>query len=642
MDSRKKIFTISSPILFLFLFAVIFYQSQLNNISSVVNRNNDLSVSKDAFSFLKYHVVNNSIVPLWQNYMLSSSSFISDPQNPLMYPPNYISILTSNDMYFILSFLGNFILGSIGMYLLTRKIGFTVIPSIITSIIYAYSPKFIGHFEAGHLSLLISYMWFPYVIYAIILIKDSSSILGSIILGISLWSILINYVSVFPYVVAACFTLVLYFILTQELKIKQLKNLILGLTIFLCLSSPFLVSTIPYLQLTTRKLIVDEDIGPRILSYKHFLSSIVFPYSFRFNDLGTETVLYIGFGVLLLGLFGFFIIKNRYKIAVAIVGFLSIFLALGFKTSFYPIVLKLIPVLYLFRITTRFWFIPIFCITLLAGYFINRKVRNKFLQLVLLIIVASELFIFKTEYLTAKASSINDYRTTSDRLYDFVTKDEGYYRIMCAQDCIDTPIKDYKGLTSGYNPIQLTSYYEYFQKASGYNFASYAPALPPYQTFVDKPQPDSQKAGVLGVRYVISPYELIDKGFNFEGKIDELYVYKNQNEQPRVYGVDSEGLKHIIKPKVDKPGLIVVPIDKNYQSVIVSEIYMPFWKAGDMEGNNIKILEKDGIILEVKNVKPSLLTFTFKPPLLDFTVAIWFITLFFILFQSVKIIKSSK
>lgn len=639
MDFRKKLRRLNKSIIFLFIFPFIFFHDQITNISSTLNRNNDLLVSKDAFSFFKYHIVNNSIIPLWQNYILSGSSFVSDPQSPLFYPPNYLYLILPPDIFFITSFITSFIIGSIGFYLVAKRLGFSDLVSVVCAIIYAYSPKFTGHFEAGHLSLLLSYMWFPYLIYSLISIKDRVNFMGSIILGISLWLVLINYVTIFPYVVFCLLIIVLYFVISGDYKFRQLRDLLLGFILFIFLSLPYLVSTLPYLPYTTRNLIVDEDIGPRILSYKHFFWGVFYPYGFRFNDTGTETVFYFGITVVTIGLFGFLIVKNRYKLSLIILGALSIILALGFKTGIYQYILKAIPLLYLFRITTRFWFIPIFIVSLLCGYFINKKVKNNRLMFIILLLVSSDLFIFKSQYFKLKSSSVADFTAGSTDVENIVLGDPGYYRIMCPIGCIRNPIESYKGLTMGYNPVQLKNYYEYLQKASGYQFASYAPALPPYQTYVDQPQPNSINAGILGVRYVLSPYILIDEGFTLLSKIGDLYVYKNTNEQPRVYGVNQDGSKEAIEILTDKPGFVEAFVPKNYSSIVLSEIYTPFWKAVDMYGENIPIHENENIVIEIKDLKTPLLRFIFKPPFLGQAVMIWIITVFFIFYQSVKIIK---
>ncbi len=636
MDFKKEA-RVGKSIIFLCLFCIIFFLPQLGNINNIVNRNNDLLVSKSTFTFFKYNVLVNKSIPLWQNFMLSGSPFVSDPQTILFYLPNYLSLLLSLDWFFILSFLLHFILGSVGIFLVFKKLNFNTIASITGSIIYSYSPKFIAHFEAGHLALLASYMWFPYVILGLLILKDTPSIIGSIVLTISLYGVFLNYITIFPFVVLICFIFYGYLVFNKQISKKLLFYSFISVLLFSGLVLPTLVSSLPYFPLTTRNLITFEDIGPRVLSYKHFASSIIYPYIFGFNDLQTESVLYVGLPVILLALIGFFFIKKSFKIPLFFIGLVSIFLALGFKTGFYSYLLNIIPFLSLFRITTRMWFIPIFLVSLISAYFLNRVVKKKWVGVIVLLIIASDFYIFKTRYLLKTQTTAFVSKTTQE-LYDITTKDDGYYRILCTVGCIPYPIDEYKGLTSGYNPIQLLNYYYFLQKASGYQFASYSPALPPYQTFVDKPQSDSNLLGILGVRYVISPYELLDDGFKLKDIIDGMFVYSNKNEQPRAYGIIENEI-YSITPTVDKPGYVELPITDDFETVVLSEVYMPFWKAYDGYGNHVNVNSHNEVVLGVKNIHPPKLTFIFKPKYFTIAVSIWVITLFFILIKTIKIIK---
>lgn len=609
--------------LFLFLIVILFFLPVVIKPQNLLARNNDLTEFRNNYIFFRQQILDNHHLPLWQNRILSGSPFLGDPQNPLLYLPNYALLFLPINVFLFLFFLFHFSIALISMFYLAKKLGLSILPAIIAATVYAFSPKFIAHLEAGHINMLISFAWFPALLYAIFDLAKKPKLASTLLLAFAASSIFLNYVTILIYAVFS--GLVFFLINFNKQMIKStVIHLFIASLIFLAITLPQLTVFISYLPLTTRNLITVEDVGPKIISTRRFVKSIINPYADGLNELSAETVVNFGFIPLFLLLIGFFLVKPKTKILVVIVSFISLFLALGTKTSLYILFLKIMPILKMMRITTRFWFVTILAVALISGY-TAEKIKNKALTLLLFLLVIFDLFIFSQNYFKVKNYPFS-YPASLNRLIALSTKDPGYYRLYCPTTCLKDVNQEGKGLATGYNPIQLGNFYYFIQKAAGFKFGSYAVSLPPYQTFVDQPQPKSELMGMLGVRYLISPYEFFDNGFSKIIKDEAYYLYQNTKELPRVYLINNQKVTPI-KPDIDLPGYLEIPVNKNLGKLVISEIYTPFWTAKDEQGNSLEVNEEQNIILNVNIDQPTnKVKVIFKPRNIDMFLLISFIT----------------
>lgn len=611
-------------ILIIILINIIFLTPFFINPSLILNRNNDLLVAKSWYGFLKFNILNNHLIPLWQNFNLSGSPFVGDPNIPLVYLPNYLSVVFPESWYFFTNFLLSFLISSLGAFCLARSYRLKLIPSLVTAFSYGLSAKFIAHLEAGHPNLLISYSWFPFFIYGLKQLTVNPNITASLLIGISGSAIFLNYITVFIYSIFSGF-IFLFVNLRQTKQFKKiLIYLIISILLFILISLPQIIAGLLYFPLTTRNLIRIEDIGPAFPSYKRYLIGILFPYYYGLENYHTESILYFGITSLVLAFLGFFYVNFRRKVLILSVTIISLILSLGLKTSLYLSIIQLFPQILLLRITTRFWFIPILIISLLAGFYVNLISRYKKLSLVILLLLISESYIFTRLFFLSHPTTFISTKSIQNKIYNFVTSDSGYYRIYCTTSCIPDVYEKGKGLAVGYNPIQLKNYFYYIQKAGGYRFDSYAPSLPPFQTFVDKPQPNSDYLGILGVRFVVSPYALSDN--NFELKLSEngLYVYKNNLEKPRVYLIN--GKIEALKVVKDLPGVIEFIVSGRKGKIVINEVFTPFWKAYTEKGEQIPVKE-EGVVLTINSTNTTKqITLIFKPPFVKEALAVSWLT----------------
>ena len=87
------------------------------------------------------------------------------------------------------------------------------------------------------------------------------------------------------------------------------------------------------------------------------------------------------------------------------------------------------------------------------------------------------------------------------------------------------------------DPLQLQSYADFLQSASGIPINGYSVVLPP---LVDNPNaaeitytPDAKLLGLLNVGYILSAYPLHADGLDEIAAFGNTLLYKNRYAQPR-------------------------------------------------------------------------------------------------------------
>lgn len=611
---------------------LIFFAPLLISPEQITYRNNDLLEFKQSFGFFKKTILEHHIIPLWQNRTLSGSPYLGDPQNPILYLPNYLVLLIPLDHFFVLSFIAHFFIALSGTYLLFCALKFKKTTSVCAAIIYAFSPKFTGHLEAGHTNLVAAYAWIPFVYYSLVQFKTKTKIRHAFLLGYSLAAIFLNYITIFMYV---ALTISIFVPLHLKIVKEKLYFIFLSAVIFILISLPQLVVALKYFPLSTRSLISIEDISG-VVSIRQFIHSIISPYTYGLEKLGTEGVLTVGILPIMLSIIGFIVIPLRRKIYLFIILLTVVLITLGTKTTIFNFLLETFPSLLVFRIPSRIWFILIIIVAYLSAICID-KIRNSNLIATISIAILIELTSFNYLFFKTHPSTLEQF-FVSKEASAIVSQDSGFYRVYCTVSCPVVNVwENGKGFANGYNPIQLKNYYDLSQQAGGYGFNIYTLLIPPYQSFVDKPQPSSIKMGMLGIRYVISTYSLRNEGFASIAQVDGLYIYLNKNELPRAY-VEQNGKKIPLRIISDKPGATEVEISNLNGKLILNEPYFPFWEV-KTQYESLPTTNADGLVsAEIKNYHTKALI-RFNPPLAKFTVPLSLLTSLALILSLIKYTK---
>jgi len=176
-------------------------------------------------------------------------------------------------------------------------------------------------------------------------------------------------------------------------------------------------------------------------------------------------------------------------------------------------------------------------------------------------------------------------------------------------------------LVGGVDPLQLQSYVDFMEAASGIPLAGYSVTIPPFATGNPAEdnssyQPDPKLLGLLNVDYVAAEYELIVEGLQFNTKIGDTRIYENQETLPRAWiqtqnTVLGQSVKSVEKI-VWTPNRIEV-FAQGPDLLVLSEVDYPGWRAL-VNGISAPIQSVAGLLRGV-SLNPGMnhIVFTFRP-----------------------------
>ncbi|KKU10554.1 MAG: hypothetical protein UX13_C0009G0016, partial [Candidatus Woesebacteria bacterium GW2011_GWB1_45_5] len=296
-------------ILIILIATLIFYLPVFIKPEIFLARHNDLT----EFFWPIYHFVKNQIItghqiPLWNSLFLSGTPLLPDPQSPLFYLPNVIYLFVPIGAGFILSSFLHTFAGGIGAYLLAKELKFSKLAAVATSVFYLASPKLAGFIEAGHVGLINSLAWIPFVFLFTVLIVKKPKLKYSIGLSVFLALIFFSHTAIFLYALGA----------VTLLLIANRKFLFLGLTLLFTfgLTAVSLLPQLEWQNQTTRQLLLnDRDTYPKWLGKKEFIKALILPSFYGKNFIrGLDSEKWIAVGTVLafLSFLGFLKLKRRH------------------------------------------------------------------------------------------------------------------------------------------------------------------------------------------------------------------------------------------------------------------------------------------------------------------------------------------
>ncbi len=541
LNKIRKFLPVAIPI---FLFTLLFYLPELLDRNTLFNRGNDL----DEFFWPIYYFVRNQIIvnhqiPLWNNLFFSGTPLLPDPQSPLFYFPNIILFFNNIDIGLFIILFTHSLLAGIGAYLLARyELKLSTKASFFASFLYIASPKIAGYLEAGHVGLVTSFSWLPFVFLASLLLARKPDIKKSIFLAFSLSMLFYTHLLIFA--IALVSSSALFFFVVVTSKKNSLTGIVYAVFSLIFLFGFTAIALLPQLAWqseTTRSLLLNNpDVYPKWISIREFIQASISPWIVGHQfiwSLDSEKWIPLGIGVLFLSFIGFLNLKRNIKIAILIACLLVVLLSLNNISPVYNLLLKQNWYI-LFRVSTRFWFIPTLISIFLAAYGFEKllkKIKLKKLALIFAFIAVAEL-LFMSWTRLLKPPSINP-NLAPNEIYKFLSEDKDKFRVFCLNRCLSQKESAIYGLelADGYGTLQQKNYYDYSQQlAQSFWRNRYTLSIPPIEIFeFEKLQPHSPSLSPYNIKYIISNHFLADKNLKQVKKIGNYTIYKNTIFQPR-------------------------------------------------------------------------------------------------------------
>ncbi len=584
MAKNQKIKTLTSllPILIIIL---IFFSPFLISPHLLTERDNDLGRTYiPLFNFFHDAFWENKSLPLWRPDQMMGESLIGNPLSSIFYPANLLFLTLETHLAAVLYLLLHFFLAGIFTYYLAQSYKLSKLSSLAASLFYAFSTNMLVHLEAGHITMISAFAYFPLTFLAIRKILSTPTFIWLVIGSASFTFMLFTYPTIFYYSVIFILTysiarIILRFFnrrFQSSYLTKSLGSIFLTFFLTFALSAIVLLPQLEFAPLSTRASLTIEDVAIPLWNKMRFLQSLFIPYlNFRSTD--HESFLYLGIVPLLLAFYGFFQLPNSRKILLTIFGVFILLFILGTSTPFFKLAYDFLPYLKYTRVTTRLWFIIAAIVAILAGIALD-KIKNIKVSYLLI-----GLFLIETFFIGYKRITGIPRLSFADlSIYQYLAQDQNLFRVYCTSYCFNPQLTaKYKiQVLHGETPIQDASFVKFLQEAGNYHFANFAVIFPPYQVWQNSnpPIPNALLLGQANVKYVASTYPLEDQNFSFIGKFGNVLLYRNQKFKPRAYFQNSEKPVEISKLT---PNHLVFKFEKESfpQTLIFSEIFYPGWIA---------------------------------------------------------------
>src|SRR5258708_1060600 len=106
-------------------------------------------------------------LPLWNPYYGGGQPLAADPLAALFYPPTHLVHFLSLYDYYLVLIMGHLVFAGLGMLLLARRaVGLPRFPALVAAVSYMATPRLISHLGAGHVTILQTVAWFPWLALA--------------------------------------------------------------------------------------------------------------------------------------------------------------------------------------------------------------------------------------------------------------------------------------------------------------------------------------------------------------------------------------------------------------------------------------------------------------------------------------------
>lgn len=563
------------------------------------------------FYFWKGYLAENlrqGIIPFWNPYNFSGTPFLAHPAVAAFYPATLLYLTLPLNIAFSWNYFLHLLIGGWGMYRLSRLYA-DKISALFSCLAFVLSGYFAARIYAGHVDLLTTAIWLPWVFYSFKRAFDDPSKIN-IILSIAFLSleILAGYQA---YVIFTFEFLLIYFLyrvfIAKDFRRKtSYSKIILFIGVIVTSIAITAVQWLPTWQLA-RFSIRGQGMPYDLASWGSLPLSAIRLFVDPLNRTELDKIVFnLGGGPLpnpfdhfigripLVIIFLFLVIKISRIFIKKLKEFTSInkdfwfflivclfFLGISFGTYLTPNLHKIfyiiLPFYKFIRIPLQHLVIIVFLVPLMAGMCLA-VVRNKFIKIFLIGLVVLELMSFGKRYIFLTELPEKKY---DSKLISFLQKELNGERLLPLYRVISPVLNDFDlnapmkykiRTTSGYDPVILKDYYHFIDlinKNSGNSLLYYNVEIPPIVI-----------QGLLRSDFLNVKYILVDKSNDLlypgDARFSQLELegeryrlYKNQNKSSRFFLLDSAQMYRYTR-QIEEALLSPIPPDLTFTATLFS------------------------------------------------------------------------
>lgn len=650
------------------------------------SRYSDLTISHfPNLIYLKRSLQTWGEIPLWSNAILSGYPFAADPLSGLWYPPGWLLLALPEPLGFNVLILLHLWGAGLGMAAFLRNQSYSWLAAAAGGLMFELAPKLLAHYAAGHVTLIFSVAWTPWLllaeqrrlvswaskgrataaglVYALILLADVrwAAYAGVLWFFCSLFTAGSEgqWLRQFPSETEGIFS--------RNGALAQMGRWLAGFSLQMVLAcliaAPLLLPLAQFVRYTTRQHLLPAENLTLSLSPAHLLGLLI-------PDMAgyAERMLYPGALAVLMMLWVGLQKRAGEKIWLW-VGVIVMALLWSLGSSIPPLAyLTRLPGFNLLRVPSRAlllaslafsligahgiqslmdwkplnrsarWSDPTWALVTLTAfllmltsglYWISSSLSIEFawgaaaatvftliillrktnrisaerwglLLLPLLVLDLGGVGLSQFEFKTAAA--VLSQKGLVARYLDF---EKPPFRVYSPSYSLPQEIAAVHGiaLADGINPLQLSAYVSFMEKASGVPAEGYSVTLPPFvtgQPEVDNRayNPDASLLGLLNVRYVVTEFAIAADGLILAAQMGTTRIYRNLKALPVAWVQDPAGrpsekvrpaagmsrTANTIDVKATGPGLLVL-----------SEIDYPGWRVW-VDGIEQPVQRVDGLL----------------------------------------------
>jgi hypothetical protein len=166
MERVSRLWHRAWPVVMLALLCAAFFWDVLWLPGNRIVAGNDLTNMFTHWLNFATSSIQRGQLPLWNPYLFSGLPFAANPQPALFYPPTWLALLMPVPKALGLIVVLHLWLAGVGMIAWLRSEGASQAGALLGGVVFAFSGYFFVRVQAGHLGVITTGTWLPFVLWA--------------------------------------------------------------------------------------------------------------------------------------------------------------------------------------------------------------------------------------------------------------------------------------------------------------------------------------------------------------------------------------------------------------------------------------------------------------------------------------------